>query len=46
MPGFDGVLGHECVAKVVECPSHPDLVGEKLGSGVPAQAEVRVCIRA
>jgi hypothetical protein len=28
VPGFDGVLGHECVAKVVACPSQPDLVGE------------------
>ncbi len=28
VPGFDGVLGHECVARVIECPSQPDLVGE------------------
>ena len=28
VPGFNGVLGHECVATVVESPSQPDLVGE------------------
>lgn len=25
--GFDGILGHECVARVLECASRPDLVG-------------------
>ena len=31
VPGFDGVLGHECVARVVECSSKPELVGKHLG---------------
>lgn len=25
--GFDGVLGHECVARVIECSARPELIG-------------------
>lgn len=41
VPGFNGVLGHECVARVIECTSQPDLVGESRHKKSTAQLKSR-----